>query len=143
VTSSASIPITAWPHISSILAKITTDKQNTMQTWDLGRALSDATLEGIMLGVVYSSTPAPAVAGNGGDARVMVKAKVEESTTGAKKGTPNSFELEANKRFTRECVDGAVQEVESRQQMEGVMDLAADGTGNGGARVSFLVYRVD
>jgi hypothetical protein len=141
-TSSASIPTSAWPHISSILAKLTTDKQNIMQTWDLGRALSDATLEGIMLGVVYSPAPAPAVAGKGENSRVKVKARLEEGAS-IPKSPMNGMEFETNKRFRRECVEGAVQEVETRQQMEGVMDVAADETGNGGARVSFLVYRVD
>jgi hypothetical protein len=122
-----------------------------MQTWDLGRALSDATLEGIMLGVVYSSTPVPAAAGKSEDARIRIRPRGEKSASSeqvAKKenlaaGPLNESQSEESKRWRGECIEGAVLEVKNRQQMEGVLDIAADEAGSGGGRVSFLVYRVD
>jgi hypothetical protein len=84
-----------------------------MQTLNLGHLLNDAKLEGVVLGIVYSTDTEGAERGEfrmrgGGDAKERV-----------------------------ECVKKAVEEVESKRLMEGVMDIKR------GGRVSFLVYRVD
>ncbi|EHL00235.1 hypothetical protein M7I_3866 [Glarea lozoyensis 74030] len=104
-----------------------------MQTWDLGRAFSDNTLEGIMVGIVYSATDVPAAAGSAPGARIKIKSRDERSAVVKEegKGDVDMSELESGKKWRRECVEGAVKEVEGRQQMEGVMDLAEDVTGSG------------
>jgi hypothetical protein len=97
-----------------------------------------------MVGIVYSATDVPAATGNKEGARIKIKSRDEKSAVVKEegKGSVDVVEVEAGRRWRRECVEGAVKEVEGRQQMEGVMDLAEDVAGSGG-RVSFLVYRVD
>jgi len=84
-----------------------------MQTLNLGLLQNDATLEGVVLGIVYSTENEDA-----GRQDLRVKRDGEEDQRGA-------------------CVKKAVDEVEEKRLMEGVMDV------EGGGKVSFLVYRVD
>lgn len=88
--------------------------------------MKDASLEGVMLGVVYNI-----VTSGKGAGRTEIKAR------GQTKG-----HVESEKR-RNECVASAVMEVEITKQVEGVLEIAADAEGNGGGRASYLVYRVD
>jgi hypothetical protein len=86
-----------------------------MQTLNLGHLQNDATLEGVVLGIVYSTESEEA-----GRQDLRVK------RDGEREGEQRSA-----------CVRKAVDEVEEKRLMEGVMEV------EGGGRVSFLVYRVD
>ncbi|KAG9238112.1 hypothetical protein BJ875DRAFT_368515 [Amylocarpus encephaloides] len=101
-----------------------------MQTLDLGRTLNDGGLEGVMLGIVYSSLP--------GEKKQELRVKREDAIT----ERVRNIKMEESWRWRRECVLSAVLEVESSNQVEGVLDIAADEEQRGG-KVSFLVYRVD
>jgi len=85
-----------------------------MQTLNLGHLLNDAKLEGVVLGIVYST-----------------------DTEGAERGGLKMRGGGVDAKEKVECVKKAVEEVESKRLMEGVMDIKS------GGRVSFLVYRVD
>lgn len=86
-----------------------------MQTLNLGHLLNDAKLEGVVLGIIYST-----------------ETETKSGRQDLKLRSGKGVDVEQT-----ECLMKAVAEVESKRMMEGIMDV-----GEGG-RVSFLVYRVD
>jgi hypothetical protein len=106
-----------------------------MQTIDLGATFAEGTLEGVVLGVVYtakdqyvSQAPVPgtgAVVGQGKE--LSVEGREEGKREEARDQSPAK---------TLGCLESAVRKVGERRQMEGVLEFEK-------GRVSFLVYRID
>ncbi|CAG8957443.1 hypothetical protein HYFRA_00011424 [Hymenoscyphus fraxineus] len=118
------------------------ERQNGIRTLDLGRVADDAELEGVMVGLVYTSTslskPARAP-GKGG--RVKIKRMEKGVVT-----VPEEMREGEEKKVDRgvlACVQSAVREVERTRLMEGVLEIPGGVEGNNAGRASFLVYRVD
>lgn len=100
-----------------------------------------------MMGLVYSSTAprTPATRSLIKDARVKVKAREKtgsEIVNGEVK-VETAMNEKAMDNDMMACVESAVHKVERTKQMEGALQISPDREGNGGGRVSFLVYRRD
>jgi len=118
--SPSTIPSHAWSHITTLLTTYTplTSPRSRVQTLRLSDLTSDSSLEGVVLGLVYTVSE-PTVREK--ELRDLKEAEVERE--------------KEEKDFS--CLKEAARMVEEKRMMEGVLEV----TGRG--RVGFLVYRVD
>lgn len=126
-TASASyIPPHAWRHISSLLASHTplTTTQSKVQTLRVSDLINDASLEGLVLGLVYTVPEAGAAD------------KELRSLDGSGNGEVWGREM-GREEGDRRCLAEAVSQVEKERLMEGVLQV------QGRWRVGFLVYTLD
>lgn len=101
-----------------------------MKTLRLSALTSDASLEGVVLGLVFSPPENSA-----GDKELRSlshrKARKGKGKKVAEKETQGTMDGEGN------CLAQAIKHVEEARQMEGVLEIEGKGS------VGFLVYRVD
>ncbi|CAG8982390.1 hypothetical protein HYALB_00007512 [Hymenoscyphus albidus] len=141
-TKPSGIPPSAWPHISTLLIDFIMERQNGIRTLNLGRMSDDAELEGVMVGLVYTSTShskperSPSKGG-----RVKIKRR-EKKVVPVPEEMGGGDEKKVD-RWLLACVQSAVGEVERTRLMEGVLEIPGGAEGDFGGRASFLVYRVD
>jgi hypothetical protein len=89
-----------------------------MQTLDLSRKIDDASLEGVLLGLVFTSKQ-----------RFSGKQRPLSAELGKENENEKGYgELE--------CFDEAIRKVEEQRLMEGMIEFAQ-------GKLSFLLYRVD
>jgi len=98
-----------------------------METIDLAEMVDDATLEGLRLGIVYRLDVH-------GDTESDDRREQERDRWAEKRR--NDEESDVVRKQVENCIGRAVEGVQERFQMEGVMDVER-------GRVSYLVYRVD
>lgn len=116
-----------------------------MQTIDLGATFAEATLEGVVLGVVYTSSQDKnfALTPSQGDRKGGIDG-LGSYENGRGKRVFVEYKKESKKEEVRDdsraktlaCLEDAVRKVGERSQMEGVLEFER-------GRVSFLVYRID
>jgi hypothetical protein len=115
-----------------------------MQTIDLGATFVDDTLEGVVLGIVYTASQAPDPPRNS-DSTIEEQGVREAGDErgrpvfvgDVKEGRKGGFSDEnESKGKILGCFEHAARKVGERRQMEGVLEF-------GWGRVSFLVYRID
>jgi len=135
----SSIPSSAWPHIQSLLRSHTASLPsqpfaNLVETLRPSSLTSDASLEGVVLGLVFSP---PENSAADKELRSLSHRKGRKGK-GKRKGkkvgekeTQGTMDDEGN------CLMQAIKHVEEARQMEGVLDIEGKGS------VGFLVYRVD
>jgi hypothetical protein len=118
------IPPHAWPHISTLLKAHAPlrSPQSRVQTLRISDFVGDSSLEGIVLGLVYT-VPGPAAA-----EKELRSLDENGEVWGRGVGRAESG---------RRCLEEAVNRVEEGRMMEGVLQVP------GRWRVAFLVYMVD
>jgi hypothetical protein len=109
-----------------------------MQTIDLGATFGAGTLEGVVLGVVYTASESkvrasvPDVGMEGREGGKGEAVSVEDM----EKGVEQEIRQESSATKTLGCFEDAVTKIGERRQMEGVLEFEK-------GRVSFLIYRID
>ncbi|KAE8442268.1 hypothetical protein EG329_003528 [Mollisiaceae sp. DMI_Dod_QoI] len=139
------IPSHAWPHITSLLLSHSTPlfsgpalARNSVQTLRLSSLSSDAALENIVLGMVFTAPPSEEKFELRSVAEVVVREKVEGRVeVEMREELVGEEGLGMGEVDERKCVEEAIRGVEQSRQVEG--ELVMGGRG----KVGFLVYRVD
>lgn len=94
-----------------------------MQTLDLGHKINDASLEGVLLGLVFTSRQdSPIIRGQRPLRSIEAEPEIEKQ--------------EERRARELECLDEAIRNVGKSRQMEGMIEFPQ-------GRLSFLLYRVD
>ncbi|PMD44168.1 hypothetical protein L207DRAFT_579122 [Hyaloscypha variabilis F] len=120
----STIPSHAWSHIATLLKAHTplTSPQSRVQTLRISELVGDSSLEGVVLGLVFTvSEPVAAE-------KELRSLNENEQAWGREMGREERDKM---------CLEAAVSQVEAERMMEGVLQVQSRW------RVGFLVYMVD